>query len=74
MILAPKLAEDLHACFIARTTKPYEGRFAFAVGGRWYCPACGVEMRESEGAIRCPQCDRWLNEFVIALIERHPHR
>ena len=45
-----------------------------AVSGDWFCPACGVAMNPDPGfEIRCPNCDRTLNEFVYELIEFHLH-
>jgi hypothetical protein len=64
----------LTECFVERTREPREFQFRSAIGGRWFCPGCGVRMQEVEGRIACPVCDRCLNEFVIGLIERHPHQ
>jgi len=45
-----------------------------AVGGKWYCPACGVLTHEaSRGDLRCPSCNHSLSEFMHELTELHPH-
>ena len=43
-------------------------------GGEWYCPADGQQMVETDGAIGCPRCGRYLPGTVIyGLIELHTH-
>ena len=74
MILSPHLALRFKQCFIDRVDRPREARFSFPVGGRWFCPGCGVEMLEEDGHIRCPRCNCSLNEFIHQLVELHPHR
>lgn len=47
---------------------------AHGIGGRWFCPADGQPMIESEGGIRCPTCTRAMpNRLWYALTELHPH-
>jgi uncharacterized Zn finger protein (UPF0148 family) len=74
MRLSQVMAKGLTECFVERTREPREFQFRSAIGGRWFCTGCGVRMQEVEGRIACPVCDRCLNEFVIGLIERHPHQ
>ena len=45
------------------------------IGGRWFCPGCGVEIVErSTGAVECQNCSKSLLPFIHVLIERHPHK
>lgn len=49
--------------------------FPFRVGGRWHCLTDGTRMREADGVITCPACDRSLpNRLVYLLVEFHQHR
>ena len=67
------LTSKFEECYLAQTRNPREMKFNFVVGGEWYCPVCGVSAKEEDGHIRCPKCNRSLNEFIYQLIERHPH-
>ncbi len=73
MGLSRNLEQGLTECFILKIRTPREKKFSFVVGGKWFCPGCGVSMFEKDGHIRCPQCDLCLNEFIFALVEMHPH-
>jgi rubrerythrin len=74
MELAQELCQRLHDCYILNVRKPQELQFNFNTGGNWFCPSCGVATMEDRNKhIRCPQCDRCLDEFIFALIERHYH-
>jgi rubrerythrin len=43
-------------------------------GGGWFCPACGKEMKEEDGAVRCPICNINMTKYLHQLIELHPHK
>ena len=73
MPLSPDLARRLKECFILKSDEPSKLRFTFGVGGKWFCPGCGVEMLEKDGYVRCPQCELSLNEFIRHLVELHSH-
>lgn len=73
MGLSQHLERRLTECFILRADKPHESKFSFLVGGKWFCPGCGVPTIEGGGAVRCPQCELSLNEFIHRLVELHPH-
>jgi len=77
MELSEDMAERLYAGFVVKTEQPEEFRFTsggYHVGGRWYCPGCGVSMHEEEpGAVRCPECRRNIGKYVHQLIELHTH-
>lgn len=73
MGLSANLARRFIDCFVSKTETPQELAFSFIVGGRWYCPACGISTVEKDGFIRCTQCELSLNEFIGVLVERHPH-
>jgi phage FluMu protein Com len=67
------MAHDLTECFELDERRPSEEPTVCA-SGTWFCPACGVRMVTKEGVeVRCPRCERTLNEFVYALTELHPH-
>ena len=71
------MAERLYSGFVSKTEKPEEFRFTekgYRFGGQWFCPGCGVSMKEEEpGAVRCPQCGRNIGGYVHELIELNPH-
>ena len=79
MGLSLDLAQRLRACYVTQSRQPREGVFTYGdrplwIGGRWFCPGCGVAIPEhSPGDLRCPVCSRSLSEFVYVLVERHPH-
>lgn len=73
MGLSKDLENILTECFVLKNRKPKDKKFSFLVGGKWFCPDCGVLMIEQDGFIRCPQCNLTLNEFIPILIEFHPH-
>lgn len=74
MELSRHMAERLHSCFVAKTEEPEESRFTGHFGGRWFCPGCGVLMREDQpGAVECPKCGRNIARYLGQLVELHPH-
>jgi len=75
MPLARELEQRLIECFVTEVRCPREPSIGPPkIGGRWYCPSCGVMAEESTpGDLRCPKCARSLFEFVHSLIEHHPH-
>ena len=42
------------------------------VGGKWYCPGCGVPMVQTVGSLKCPKCRETLGEVLFPLVEFHP--
>jgi hypothetical protein len=81
MEMSHHLATHLFACFVSKSEQPKEPpplsemRYKSGVGGRWFCPGCGVSMEEQTPyAVRCPQCNRNLWQFVYEIVECHPHR
>jgi hypothetical protein len=74
MGLAQFLEKRLTECYVSRIDTPRERRFSFQVGGKWFCPGCGVPTVESDGFVRCSECGLALNEFIHALVEIHPHK
>lgn len=73
MYLSEHLTNRLEECYIVKVSIPCELKFSFQVGGKWFCPGCGVQETEFDGFVRCPVCDLSLNEFIYELIERSPH-
>ena len=41
-------AARLQECFVDRTRAPKDLPFSFGIGGRWWCPGCGVEATECQ--------------------------
>lgn len=72
MPLSRNLHDMLSEVFVSRT------RSARAVplnwGGNWFCSGCGVPATADREHVRCQTCGQYLDEFLHALIERHPHR
>ena len=73
MHLSQHLTNRLEDCYITKISLPNELKFSFQVGGKWFCPGCGVGEIEDNGVVICPQCNLSLNEFIYELIERSPH-
>lgn len=73
MTLAPRTAERLFAAFVERTATPPPEPLRFRMGGRWYCPGCGVRMITEDHDVRCPRCTLHLNGFLVELVELHSH-
>jgi uncharacterized Zn finger protein (UPF0148 family) len=73
MGLSQSLEQSFHDCYVSQVRKPNESTFKGRVGGKWFCPGCGVPLVEESGAIRCPTCKRSLNEFLRPLFDTHPH-
>ena len=74
MTMSQYLSKRLHECYVLELRAPREIPWTRAIGGDWFCPACGVHMpEEPPGVVRCPQCGRSLNEFIYELIERCAH-
>ncbi len=72
MPLSRNLHDKLCEVFVSRT------RVARSVplnwGGRWFCPGCGVPATTDHEHVRCGTCREYLDEFLYALVELHPHR
>jgi rubrerythrin len=73
MPFAQWTAERLYAAFVARTATPSPEPLRFRVGGRWYCPGCGVRMITEPHDVHCPRCTLRLNPFLVELVELHGH-
>ena len=73
MQLSPMLAKQLHESFVARTVVPSSVPLRYSVGGRYYCPGCGVPMITAEDGVQCPRCALHLNAFLHQIIELHSH-
>jgi rubrerythrin len=76
MDLSKDMADRLYSGFVSKTEHPEEFRFTngYRCGGEWYCPGCGVLMKEEEpGAVRCPNCKRNIGRYLHQLIELHFH-
>jgi len=72
MQLSRKLHDALCEVFVARTRRA-NGQTGLASSGPWYCPGCGVPMSTAGASVQYPACAEHLEEFIYALIERHPH-
>lgn len=75
MGLSQDLERRLHECFVVNTREPRDIMASYAIGGKWWCPGCGVQATEMNPRdLRCPSCQRSLVEVLHALVEIHPHR
>jgi len=74
MALSRDMADRLYGCFVAKTEEPGEA-LTFEVGGLWFCPGCGIAMKEEiPGTESCPQCRRKIvRSLMFQLVELHPH-
>jgi len=72
MPLSRNLHDQLSEVFVSRS------RSARAMplnwGGSWFCPGCGVAATTDDEHVRCGRCGEYLDEFLHALVELHPHR
>ena len=73
MGLSQHLTKRFVDCYILRLDKPREFKFSSLIGGKWFCPGCGVTAVEENGFIKCPKCGLSLNEFIRQLVELHVH-
>ena len=70
--LAQRLYSDFVSCEQPEAFRSFKTGYRF--GGRWFCPGCGVLMKEKEsGAVTCPQCRRNIGQYLYELVEMHPH-
>jgi hypothetical protein len=67
------MAASLRECFVDSRRNRSATPLRFDVGGRWFCPACAVEMTTGHRSVTCPTCHRSLNEFIYPLVEFNPH-
>ena len=73
MPLAWELEDRLNDCYLKKLRNPIQPSWVHPVGGKWYCPGCGLETKEEKpGDVRCPVCSRSISEFIPSQIERHP--
>lgn len=73
MYLSQSLTSRLEECYVAKIRRTRESKFSFQVGGKWFCPGCGVPTFEEDGLVCCTKCGLSINEFICELIERSPH-
>jgi predicted amidophosphoribosyltransferase len=72
MPLSQNLHDRLCEVFIRRTHSARSVTLNW--GGSWFCPGCGVAAETGRAHVRCETCGEYLDEFLHALIELHPHR
>jgi hypothetical protein len=72
MQLSKNLHDGLSEVFVTRTRKARP--HALNWGGGWFCPGCGIAAAADKEHVQCQSCGEYLDEFLYALIERHPHR
>ncbi len=73
MELSQFIAERFVTCFIKKIEKPHSIKFNFTIGGSWFCPGCGRNLKENDGILTCTECKVEMNEFIHQLVELHPH-
>ena len=72
MALSVGLRDRLVEVFETRSRRA-EGR-PMDWGGGWFCPGCGCPATTTSDHVECPQCGELLDEFLVDLVELHPHR
>jgi hypothetical protein len=72
MPLSLSLHDGLCEVFVRRTRNARP--VALNWGGSWLCPGCGVAATTDHGHVQCGRCGEFLDEFLHALVEVHPHR
>ena len=73
MELSPHMEERLCAAFVHGTDEPSRSPVRYRVGGRWYCPGCGVPAVTGEHSVACSRCGKHLTPFLVELVELHSH-
>jgi len=74
MYLTKYLSDTFRRQFIERSEPTPEAALGVRIGGPYYCPACGRQMVEREGAIRCDVCRLNMTRYIHPLITHCPHR
>jgi hypothetical protein len=73
MLMSQSLSDVLTECYEREERRP-DAKPTLMASGKWFCPGCGVPTVTKGGVeVRCPQCGRTLNEFLMVLVEFHPH-
>lgn len=73
MEITNELEKRLTECYILKLREPLKKQFSFLISGDWFCPQCGVPIREQDGRLVCSLCNLSINEFIYSLVEHHPH-
>lgn len=70
--LSQNLHDQLSEVFVSRTRAARQVPLDW--GGSWFCPGWGVAATTDPKHVRCGKCGQYLDEFLHALVELHPHR
>jgi rubrerythrin len=72
MALSRNLHDRLCEVFVSRSRSARQVPVNWGRG--WFCPSCGTPAAADHEHVRCGTCGEYLDEFLHALIELHPHR
>jgi rubrerythrin len=72
-LLSRNVVRRLRECFVDQISEPSAEPLPYDIGGKWFCPGCGIQMRVEDRSATCPTCGRCLNEFVREIVELNPH-
>jgi rubrerythrin len=74
MELSTNLERRLKDVFEASSQGSKDNHPLNYASGNWFCPGCGLHLEKaSDGAYRCPLCNRTIGQFVYEIVEFHPH-
>lgn len=66
-------SRNLHDILTARFPVPRPRSVGVEVGARvtrWFCPGCGVKLRQD---MTCGRCGQTIQDLLWSLVELHPH-
>ncbi|MBX3217133.1 MAG: hypothetical protein KF850_34195 [Labilithrix sp.] len=72
MPLSPHLHSNLCELFVSRSRNAHSVPLNW--GGSWFCPGRGRAATTGHKHVQCEACGVYLDEFLHALVELHPHR
>lgn len=72
-LLSVNVTKALRERFAGPMSTRDVARSTFRTDGEWFCPACGVSMRNSGDRVFCTVCGQSLHDLVWELLELNPH-
>ena len=72
-VLSEKMSRLLEYAFCGAAQPAWHRSVPSEIGGDWFCPKCSIRMKEEEGKVLCPKCEKPIDAYVQELIEHNPH-